>query len=199
VFLPEDSAAATRLEVKEAVALAATLHGVSSRELPLRVARALTQVGMEGLARRRVAALSKGQRRRGALAQVLAVGARLLVLDEPLDGVDPVWRERCRSCLRELARDGANVILSSHSLEEVEDLADTVTLLRAGRVVISGGLDEVLEIGDEWQIRVAPGASPIDAEALRARLETLGPRSLEIRRPRRDLLDLLRDQGMGMP
>jgi len=102
--------------------------------------RALEEVGLEGLAGRRVRGLSKGERKRLYFAQALLRPRELYVLDEPFSGLDPEAVALARDLVARLGR-GASVLLSSHLLREVEELASSVTIIYRGRVLYSGGLD----------------------------------------------------------
>ncbi len=86
---------------------------------------------------------SKGNRQKVALVAAFSTGADLYILDEPTSGLDPLMDKAFQYCVHEVARDGAAVLLSSHILAEVEKLCDTVTIIRAGRTVRSGPLDEL--------------------------------------------------------
>jgi len=86
---------------------------------------------------------SKGNRQKVALIAGLASSAELLMLDEPTAGLDPVMEAVFQACIRELTGEGRTVLLSSHILAEVEALCDRVTIIRAGRAVQSGALDEL--------------------------------------------------------
>jgi ABC-2 type transport system ATP-binding protein len=86
---------------------------------------------------------SKGNRQKVALVAAFSTGADLYILDEPTSGLDPLMEKAFQRCVEEVARDGAAVLLSSHILAEVEKLCDTVTIIRAGRAVRSGPLDEL--------------------------------------------------------
>uniref|UniRef100_A0A5Q5BNW8 ABC transporter related protein n=3 Tax=unclassified Mycobacterium TaxID=2642494 RepID=A0A5Q5BNW8_MYCSS len=86
---------------------------------------------------------SKGNRQKVALVAAFSTGADLYILDEPTSGLDPLMEKAFQHCVQEVAGDGAAVLLSSHILAEVEKLCDTVTIIRAGRTVRSGPLDEL--------------------------------------------------------
>ncbi len=88
-------------------------------------------------------AYSKGNRQKVALVAALALDADLLVLDEPTTGLDPLVEEVFAQCVAERTAAGATVLLSSHVLAEVERLADRVTIVRAGRTVETGSLDDL--------------------------------------------------------
>ena len=86
---------------------------------------------------------SKGNRQKVALVAALASDAELLILDEPTSGLDPLMETVFTECVREVKEEGRTVLLSSHILSEVEKLCDTVTIIRQGRTVESGTLDEL--------------------------------------------------------
>ena len=120
--------------------LLARLDGVGG---PEGVESALRRVDLHGRAGERVAGYSFGMRQRLGIAAALLRRPRLLVLDEPANGLDPAGVRDLRALVRELADDGAAVLLSSHDMTAVEELCDTVTVLAAGRVVYTGGLDQL--------------------------------------------------------
>jgi ABC-2 type transport system ATP-binding protein len=86
---------------------------------------------------------SKGNRQKVALVAAFSTNAELYVLDEPTSGLDPLMEKAFQTCVREVAGSGAAVLLSSHILAEVEKLCDRVTIIRAGRAVKSGTLDDL--------------------------------------------------------
>jgi ABC-2 type transport system ATP-binding protein len=86
---------------------------------------------------------SKGNRQKVAIVAAFSTRAELFVLDEPTSGLDPLMEQAFQQCVREVAEQGAAVLLSSHILAEVEKLCDTVTIVRAGRTVRSGSLQEL--------------------------------------------------------
>jgi ABC-2 type transport system ATP-binding protein len=102
--------------------------------------QALERVGMVDAADRRVAGYSKGMRQRIKLAQAIAHEPRVLVLDEPLNGLDPMARAEMIALFRDLADDGCHVIISSHILHEVDLISDQVILLNEGYVVAEGDI-----------------------------------------------------------
>ena len=118
-------------------------HGFTGRELAARTAAALEQVGMADRASRPLASYSKGMRQRIKLAQALVHAPELLVLDEPLNGVDPLGREELVHVFTGLAARGTAVLLSSHILDEMDRLADRVLFLYRGRIIAAGSLPEI--------------------------------------------------------
>ncbi|SFO43837.1 ABC-2 type transport system ATP-binding protein [Geodermatophilus obscurus] len=126
---------------REALTLAATVLGVDRG----RVAELLDHVGLDGTAaRKRVGAYSLGMRQRLGLAGALLGDPRVLVLDEPANGLDPEGIFWMRGLLRGFADRGGTVLLSSHLLREVEAVADRLVVIAGGRVVAQGAMDELL-------------------------------------------------------
>ena len=104
---------------------------------------AIDRVGLRDAAHRRAAGYSKGMRQRIRLAQSLAHNPRVLVLDEPLNGLDPLVRAETIALFRAFAKEGCHVILSSHVLHEVDIISDQVILMTAGYVAAEGNIQSV--------------------------------------------------------
>ena len=119
------------------------LHGLAPDEAAQRTSEALDRVNMTEAADRKLAGHSKGMRQRIRLAQAIAHHPQVLVLDEPLNGLDPMARAETMSLLKALADDGKHVIISSHILHEVDRLSDQVVLLSHGYVVAEGQIHGV--------------------------------------------------------
>jgi ABC-2 type transport system ATP-binding protein len=124
---------------------------------------AIARVRMSEAAHRKVAGYSKGMRQRIKLAQAIAHDPRVLALDEPLNGLDPLVRNETIALFREMAREGRHVIVSSHVLHEVDQISDQVILLSNGYVVAEGQIQSVRsEIRDQpmqvWIRCSRPGA-----------------------------------------
>ena len=119
------------------------LFGYDSNRCETLAWRAIDRVGLRDAANRKVAGYSKGMRQRMRLAQCLAHDPRVLVLDEPLNGLDPLARAETIALFRTFAQDGCHVILSSHVLHEVDVISDQVILLSAGYVVAEGKIQSV--------------------------------------------------------
>jgi ABC-2 type transport system ATP-binding protein len=111
--------------------------------------RALARVGMTEAAHRKVAAYSKGMRQRVRLAQSIAHGPAVIILDEPLNGLDPLARAETMRLFRQLADEGLHLIVSSHILHEVDVMSDRVVLLNNGYVVAEGNIHGVREEMDD--------------------------------------------------
>ncbi len=119
------------------------LHGMPTERAAERAWQVLEQVGLADAARRRVAGYSKGMRQRLKLGHCLAHEPRVLVLDEPLNGLDPMARTELIHMLRGLAHEGRHVIVSSHILHEVDEISDRVVMIHGGSVVAEGEIRAV--------------------------------------------------------
>jgi ABC-2 type transport system ATP-binding protein len=119
------------------------LFGYTHAECDERTVAALQRVNMFGAANRHVAAYSKGMRQRAKLAQAIAHDPQVLVLDEPLNGLDPMARAETIALFREWGEKGRHVIVSSHILHEVDQISDQVILLSQGYVVAEGEIQGV--------------------------------------------------------
>lgn len=124
--------------------------------------RALEQVGLTEAALRKVSSYSKGMRQRVRLAQALAHDPQVLVLDEPLNGLDPVVRAETIALFRQLAAEGRHVLISSHVLQEVDAISDRVVLMANGMIVAEGDIrgvrEEIHEHPSQFLIRCAQPA-----------------------------------------
>lgn len=139
----------------------ARLHGMSGPAARERADAALEQVGMADRADRRLRGYSKGMRQRIKLAQALVHDPDLLVVDEPLNGVDPVGRRELMDLFRKFRERGKAVVVSSHILEEMETLAERVIFLGRGRVLAIGTLGEIRDMLDEYPLHVRVRAADV--------------------------------------
>ena len=131
------------------------------------IARQLERVGLAPEADARIGSFSKGMRQRLALAAALLGEPRLLVLDEPTDGVDPLGRAEIRHLLGEERARGATLLLNSHLLSETERMCDRIAILAGGRIVREGSVRELCGAAGRWRVRFegAPDLSEQGFEA----------------------------------
>ena len=146
-FLPENPYVYPYLTPREFVSLCGRLNGLSGKHLATEVERVIERVGITYAMDRRVGALSKGMLQRTGLAAALVHSPELLILDEPMSGLDPVGRKEVRDLIVEEARAGRTVFFSSHILSDVELLCDHVCILRKGEVVAAGSMKDLLNSG----------------------------------------------------
>ena len=126
------------------------LYGCGEADAQQLASRAIERVGMTEAAKRKIAGYSKGMRQRIKLAQATCHGPSVLVLDEPLNGLDPLVRAETIALFKALAEDGMHIIISTHILHEVDAVSDQVILLSNGYVVAEGQIRGVRsEIQDQ--------------------------------------------------
>jgi ABC-2 type transport system ATP-binding protein len=144
------------------------LFGYSRAEAEARAWKSLERVSLTEAANRKVAGYSKGMRQRVRLAQAIAHDPAILVLDEPLNGLDPLVRAETIALFRAWANEGKHVILSSHVLQEVDLISDQVVLIANGMIIAEGTIrtvrDEIQEHPSQYLVRCR------DASAMAARL-----------------------------
>ncbi len=145
-LVPEDEAVPGGLTARQFVRYVADLHGVVDRNAP---DDALESVAMLDVADRSVDAFSKGMRQRTKVAAALVCDPHVLVLDEPLNGADPVQRLKLIALFQQLGAEGRTVIVSSHILNEVERLAPRVIVLINGRLAAAGGHHAIRDAMDD--------------------------------------------------
>jgi ABC-2 type transport system ATP-binding protein len=143
-LVPERETVYPYLTGREFVRFNAGLHRLDDRDAA--VARAIDTVDLADAADRRVGTYSKGMRQRIKLAAALVHDPRVVVLDEPFNGMDPRQRLHMFGLLRSMADEGRTVLLSSHILEEVERLADSVLVIYAGRLAASGDFRSIRQL-----------------------------------------------------
>ncbi|MBV8206144.1 MAG: ABC transporter ATP-binding protein [Acidobacteria bacterium] len=119
------------------------LYGLRGEEAHKLAWEALARVELTAAGERKVAGYSKGMRQRLRLAQALAHRPRVLVLDEPLNGLDPMARAETIALFQSLGRQGMHVVISSHILEEVDRISDSVVMMASGYVVAEGNIQQV--------------------------------------------------------
>jgi ABC-2 type transport system ATP-binding protein len=145
-LVPEDEAVPAGLTARQFVRYIADLHGVVDRDAP---DNALLEVSMLDAADRRVDTFSKGMRQRTKIASALVKDPQVLVLDEPLNGADPVQRVHLIALFKRLGERGRTVIVSSHVLNEVERMAERVIVLMHGRLAAAGGHHAIRDAMDD--------------------------------------------------
>ena len=144
-FLPENPYVYPYLTPREFVRMCGQLSAVHGEKLRKRTEHVLERVGMTYAAERPVQRLSKGMLQRTCLAAALVHEPDLLILDEPMSGLDPVGRKEVRDIILEEREGGRTVFFSSHILSDVESMCDQVTILRKGEVVVEGKMDTLLQ------------------------------------------------------
>jgi sodium transport system ATP-binding protein len=143
--LPDLSGLYPRLTAREHVHYFGELHGLTGRELHASTAALIERLDMRDIADRRVAGFSHGERTKVAIARALVHDPRNVLLDEPTNGLDVMSTRAVRDIIRRLRAEGRTVIFSSHVMQEVSALCDTIVVLAHGRVVAAGTPDALRE------------------------------------------------------
>jgi ABC-2 type transport system ATP-binding protein len=187
------------------------------------VSRQLARVGLAGEEQRKIGGFSKGMRQRLGLAAALLGEPRMLVLDEPTDGVDPLGRAEIRRILAEERARGVTLFLNSHLLSETERICDRIGILSGGRLLREGPIDTLCGSETRYQVRFSPGfdegallsigllkgkgdgvfvADAFEPSALNALLDQArqaGALLVELRREARDLEEVLSEALADRP
>jgi ABC-2 type transport system ATP-binding protein len=169
---PEPDALWEGLTGAEFLAALLRLSGFSDAEVRERTKKGLAAVRLEDARDRKVGGFSKGMRQRLKLAQALAHDPEVLLLDEPLTGVDPVNRRHVFDLVKELGRAGRTILVSSHILHEVESMTRKVLLIHRGRILAEGDVREIRDLMDEHPHTVSLRAK--DARGLGAAAASWG-------------------------
>ena len=146
-YMPEERGLYPNMRVDEQLEYLGRLHGLSIPRARLAATQWLERLGIGERAASKVEELSHGNQQRVQLAAALVHDPDLLILDEPLAGLDPSGIETIGAVLVERARAGSGVIFSSHQLDQVEELCESVTIINQGRLVIAGRVDELAAAG----------------------------------------------------
>ena len=185
-FLPENPYFYKYLTAAETLRFYGKISGMGGKALDGRISELLELVGMEDARHRRVGGYSKGMLQRIGLAQTLIQDPRLLVLDEPTAGVDPVGSRGIRDMILNLKILGKTVLLTSHLLEQVQEVCDRVGIMARGKLVREGPLDSLAAIHGQTEYLIENAPSNF-GEKIRELAATSGAKLVEERQPRRTL------------
>jgi ABC-2 type transport system ATP-binding protein len=148
-FCPEQDSFYERMTGLEWVTALARLNGLTQNEAAAAATRALTTVDLLDAAGKKIGAYSKGMRQRVKLAQAIVHDPGLLILDEPLSGMDPLGRRKSIRLIRDWARAGKSIIVSSHILHEIESMTSNILLIHNGRILAEGDVHQIRDLIDE--------------------------------------------------
>jgi ABC-2 type transport system ATP-binding protein len=147
-FCPEQDAFYDRMTGLEWVTALVRLNGLSDTEAKQAAERALAAVDLMDAAGKRIGAYSKGMRQRVKLAQALVHDPELLILDEPLSGMDPLGRRKTIRMIRDWAKQGKSILVSSHILHEIELMTSNILLINNGRILAEGNVHQIRDLID---------------------------------------------------
>lgn len=185
-FLPENPYFYKFLTGMETISFYGKLCGLSGRVLRERVLELLELVDLEDAADRRVGSYSKGMLQRIGLAQAMVHDPRLLILDEPTAGVDPAGSRQIRDLILRLKERGKTVLLTSHLLEQVQEVCDRVGILAKGELVREGSLEFLTGVTGQTEYLIENAGPELQAEIARL-AATHGARLVGTRQPQLDL------------
>jgi len=162
-YLPEERGLYRRSRVVEAIAFHGELKGMTSHDARAAARRLLERVELAEWADRQVQALSKGMQQKVQLCTALIGAPKLLILDEPFTGLDPVNVRLLEEILREVRQGGATVLLSTHQMNKVEEQCDRAMMMNHGRVVLYGTVAELRRrhAGHAVVVRTASAVSAV--------------------------------------
>jgi ABC-2 type transport system ATP-binding protein len=182
-FLPENPYFYKFLTAEETLRFYGKICALRGRSLNNRIDELLSLVGLEEARHRRVGDYSKGMLQRIGLAQALIQDPRLIVLDEPTAGVDPAGSHQIRELILELKKRGKTVLLTSHLLEQAQEVCDRVGIMSRGSMVREGSLAELVTIEDQTEYVVQDASSDL-AEKIAALASASGGKLLDARKAR---------------
>jgi len=188
-FLPDAPYFYRFLTGRELVTFFAKICGLDKSEINDRVDAVIEMVDMEDAANRRVGTYSKGMLQRIGLAQALVHDPRLVILDEPTAGVDPIGSADIADIIGELKKRGKTVFLCSHMLSQIEQICDRIAILHRGKLILKGSVDELLQRSNQKSIQLENYNEEI-REPLRTFLSGYGVRLMDVQTPRKQLHEL---------
>lgn len=153
-YLPENPYFYRHLSGRETLAFYGKLAGLRRQHLAREIDRLLALVGLDHAAKRRVGTYSKGMLQRIGLAQALIGDPRLVILDEPTAGVDPVGSREIRDMILAMKQRGLTVLLCSHLLEQVQEVCDSVGIIARGQLLVEGRMADLTRVDDQRELVV---------------------------------------------
>jgi ABC-2 type transport system ATP-binding protein len=193
-FLPENPYFYKHLTGAETLRFYGRLCGLSHTQIRERTEELLDLVELQGARDRRLGGYSKGMLQRIGLAQALIHRPKLLVLDEPTAGVDPVGSRQIRDLILKLSEEGITVFLCSHLLEQVQEICHRVGIIFRGKLVREGTLEELISVEDQTEI-ILRNASPHLLDQLRSLVASEQTETIRIGKPRTTLERLFLDHA----
>jgi ABC-2 type transport system ATP-binding protein len=178
-YLPENHRYPLYLTGEQVLSYFGKLSGVPKERLQQRIEETLKVVGMTEWRKTKVRKYSKGMMQRLGLAQALINDPKLIMLDEPTDGVDPVGRKEIRDVLTHLKDEGRTIFLNSHLLSEVEQVSDRVAIMDHGRIIREGRVQDLTRVGNIYELQI-PNYQPAMLDGLSAKVIRAEGSSIEI-------------------
>ena len=185
-FLPENPYFYKFLTATETLVFYGRICGMRGSALKKRAEELIDLVGLSDARDRRVAGFSKGMLQRIGLAQALIQDPSLVILDEPTAGVDPAGSHQIRDIILDLKKRGKTVLLTSHLLEQVQEICDRVGIMARGEMIREGSLDELVRVEGQTQF-IVENATPELREQMEQLINKSGAKLVTARQPQRSL------------
>lgn len=182
-YLPENPYFYNYLTGEETLYFFGKLTGLTGKKLKDRCQELLELVGLaDGRQKRRLRGYSKGMLQRIGLAQALIHDPEILFLDEPTAGVDPVGSREIRDLILELKKRGKTILLSSHLLDQVQEVCDHICVLHCGKKILDGRMDDIAPVQNRYTMTME-GVTPENLKKIQEQINQLGGKVLETGHP----------------
>lgn len=181
-WMPDTLGSWATLSVRTTLEVTGRLYQLDAATARARAAELIATVGLHDLAEKPTRVLSRGQKQKLSLARALVHRPHVLLLDEPASGLDPVARVELRTLVRDFAHNGGSVLVSSHVLAELDEMADSVVYIEAGVTASREAVANTKKTSRPWRIKAA------DTAVLRAALVKAGVKASDISVDRSELL-----------
>lgn len=165
-YLPEERGLDEKLTVEQQLLYLGQLNGMTKREVTESIDTWMERFQVKGDRKDKISSLSKGNQQKVQLIATLMHEPDLIILDEPFSGLDPVNAELLEDGIRHAAKRGASIIFSSHNMANVESLCQSVVMLKNGRQVLGGTIDEVKSLFDRLKIYLEAPITTAELEAI---------------------------------
>ncbi len=165
-YLPEERGLDEKLTVEQQLLYFGQLNGMTKREVTESIDTWMERFQVKGDRKDKISSLSKGNQQKVQLIATLMHEPDLIILDEPFSGLDPVNAELLEDGIRRAAKRGASIIFSSHNMANVESLCQSVVMLKDGRQVLGGTIDEVKDLFDRLKIYLEAPITTAELEAI---------------------------------
>ncbi|OOL81860.1 sodium ABC transporter ATP-binding protein [Dolosigranulum pigrum] len=165
-YLPEERGLDEKLTVEQQLLYLGQLNGMTKREVTESIDTWMERFQVKGDRKDKISSLSKGNQQKVQLIATLMHEPDLIILDEPFSGLDPVNAELLEEGIRHAAKRGASIIFSSHNMANVESLCQSVVMLKNGRQVLGGTIDEVKSLFDRLKIYLEAPIATAELEAI---------------------------------
>ena len=164
-YLPETPPLYSNMSVKDYLKFAAEIKGIPARQRQAQLNRVVEECQLGDVIHKTIATLSKGYKQRTGIAQAIIHQPKILILDEPTSGLDPIQNLQLRNLIKNL-KDERTVIISTHILSEIEQIAQRVLIIRAGKIIVDESLQTLLSSGASAQLEESDQSGTLSLEEI---------------------------------